>query len=72
MSYHEYLAAKEILAADPPFYALLMAAIHKADTDNSEKLKEAWPELWLETYQRYNAPGGLFPHEAERMADSKL
>ncbi len=66
MSYHEYLAAKKLLEQDPPFYALLMAAMHGADTGNTEKLKSAWPELWAETYQRYNAPGGLL--DGERVA----
>ena len=63
MSYHEYLAAKEILHADPPFYALIMAAMHCADTWNTEKLRAAWPEVWNETFARYHAPGGLLDGE---------
>ena len=63
MSYHEYLAAKAILERDPPFYALIMAAIHGADTDNTEKLKAAWPEVWAETFARYHAPGGALDGE---------
>ena len=59
MSYHEYLAAKELLRLDPPFYALLMAAMHGCDSDNEMKLRQAWPELWEETKARYNAPGGV-------------
>lgn len=63
MSYHEYLAAKELLALDPPFYALLMAAMHGADSYNAAKLRAAWPELWAETQARYNAPGGALEGE---------
>jgi hypothetical protein len=63
VSYHEYLAAKELLRFDPPFYALLMAAIQRADTNNAAKLHAAWPELWAETYQRYHAPGGALEGE---------
>ncbi len=66
MSYHEYLAAKQLLSDDPPFYALIMAAIHRADTENTEKLKQAWPDVWAETYARYHASGGLLENEQAR------
>lgn len=68
MSYHEYLAAKELLSADPPFYALLMAAMQRADTDNTNKLRAAWPELWDEVSTRYHAPGGLLDRERKPSA----
>ena len=64
MSYHEYLAAKELLRLDPPFYALIMAAMHGADTENTEKLRAAWPDVWDETFARYHAPGGALEGEA--------
>ena len=64
MSYHEYLAAKELARADAPFYALIMAAMWRADSDNVEKLRAAWPEVWDEVYARYHAPGGLLEGEA--------
>ena len=65
MSYHEYLVAKELLLrADPPFYALIMAAMHCADTENTEKLRAAWPDVWNETFARYRAPGGVLDGEA--------
>jgi len=66
VSYHEYLAAKELLRADPPFYALIMAAMHRADTENTKKLRAAWPDVWDETFARYHAPGGVL--EGEQVA----
>ena len=65
MSYHEYLAAKELLQLDPPFYALIMTAMHRADTENTEKLRAAWPDVWDETFARYHAPGGVLDGERE-------
>ena len=56
--FHEYLVSQEITNEGYPFYALLMAAMRKADTDNEVKLKEAWPEVWKELYARRHAPGG--------------
>jgi hypothetical protein len=46
------------LAADGSFYSLLMAAMRNADTDNLEKLKAAFPEIFNELQARYNAMGG--------------
>jgi len=46
------------LAGEGSFYGLLMACMRNADTDNVEKLKQAFPEVWNELQQRYNAPGG--------------
>jgi len=43
---------------DPSFYALIMAAMRKADDTNLEKLKTAFPDVYIELVQRYNAPGG--------------
>jgi hypothetical protein len=63
VSYHEWRAAQELLRLDPPFYALIMAAIHRADTLNTEKLRAAWPDVWAETFARYHAPGGLLDGE---------
>jgi len=41
------------------FYALIQAAMRQADTDNLEKLKEAFPYTWTELKARFDAPGGL-------------
>lgn len=45
--------------SDPPFYGIIMLAMWRADTDNSRKLRMAWPHVWAEMQERYNAPGGL-------------
>lgn len=61
MSRYDYEASKRIAAADWPFYALVMAAMRQADTENLAKLRAAWPEVWAELEQRYHAPGGVLP-----------
>lgn len=63
MSLHEYLCSQAISREDPPFYALLFAAMRTADSDNVEKIKAAWPERWAEMQARYNAPGGILPED---------
>jgi hypothetical protein len=63
VSHHDYNASKALAALDPPFYALVMAAMRGADTRNAEKLRRAFPETWDELQARYNAPGGLLPGE---------
>jgi hypothetical protein len=40
------------------FYALIMAAIAMADTDNLEKLRTAFPDVHRDTLVRYYAPDG--------------
>lgn len=59
MSYHEYLMSRAISAQDPPFYALVMAAMRQADTTNTTKLRQLFPDVWEEFQARYHAPGGL-------------
>ena len=58
MSKYDYLASQQIGIGDPPFYGIIMAAIRKADTWNTAKLRAAWPEVWHEMNERYNTPGG--------------
>lgn len=43
---------------DAGFYAVIMAAMRMADTDNLHKLQKAFPAAWDELQYRYNAPGG--------------
>lgn len=64
MSYYDYKVSQEIAASDPPFYALIMAAARKADTENAALLRQAWPETIMEFATRYHAPGGLLPGES--------
>ena len=63
MSRFDYEASKEIIMEDPPFYALIMAAMRKADSDNVILLANAFPEVWTELAKRYHGPGGLLDGE---------
>ena len=58
MSIYDYKLSIEIAARDEPFYALIMAAMRRADSDNSIKLAEMFPETYTELVLRYNAPEG--------------
>lgn len=64
MSHYDY--KRSIETHNFPFYALIMGAMRQADTDNLEKLKDAFPSVWDELYARYNAPGGYLPDEDPR------
>jgi len=59
MSLYDYKISQHLEMQDAPFYALIMAAMRKADDVNLVKLCTEWPEAWDELQERYNAPGGL-------------
>lgn len=61
---HAYEISKQLYSSDAPFYALIMAAMRGADTDNAVLLQIAFPEVWAELQARYNAPGGVLPQES--------
>jgi len=63
MSLYDYRYSIELSADDPPFHALIMAAMRKADTDNLERLKAAWPDVWDELCRRYKANFGRLPED---------
>jgi Zn ribbon nucleic-acid-binding protein len=63
MSLYDYRESLEISKKDPQFYALIMCAMRKADTDNMAKLRHMWPEIYAEFEQRYHAPGGILPED---------
>jgi len=63
MSLYEYEEGREIAIKDVSFYALIQAAMRRADTRNLELLKGCWPDVWLELRARYNAPGGKLQSE---------
>lgn len=63
MSMFDYEASKRIALLYVPFYAIIMAAMRQADSNNLKLLKEAWPNTWHELHERYNAPGGFLPGE---------
>ena len=61
MSLYDYHASLKLSQNDPPFYAIIMAAMRKADTNNTALLKSCWPEVYAELFERYHAPGGELP-----------
>ena len=67
MSHLIYMQSKAIMAGegevDPSFYAIIMAAMRKADTRNLRHLKAAFPGVWNELQERYVAPGGFLSME---------
>jgi len=63
VSYYDYRMASDLLRGNPPFYALIMAAMQRADTPNAAKLRAAWPEVWAELNARYHTPGGYLDGE---------
>jgi len=63
MSLHHFQVSQQIEAENYPFYALIMAAMRKADSTNAAKLKSAWPDISTELQYRYWSAGGLLPGE---------
>lgn len=61
MSLYDYEESKKL--SQHGFYALLMAAMRNADSDNAFRLRCAFPETWDELQARYNAPGGVIQEE---------
>ena len=59
MSLYDYKRSIVIEERRYPFYALIMAAMRQADSDNRELLCDAFPEVWNELQARYHAPGGV-------------
>jgi hypothetical protein len=72
----EYLASQRIAAnihqyliGANEFYSLIMAAARFADTDNFDKLEEAFPEVIQELKARYNAPGGALDQQEREIVE---
>ena len=63
MSQHSYEESKLLSAADHPFSSYIFAAMRKADTHNSARLRQAFPDLAREFYERFWCPGGLTVEE---------
>lgn len=63
MSFYDYQKSLRLEESDPSFYSLIMAAFRKADTDNLQLLREAFPETYQEFVDRYYAPYGRLPGE---------
>ena len=71
VSIYNYWDSQEIAKEDPSFYGIVMAAMRKADSYNSAKLIAAFPEVYDELLQRYNAPGGALTDGEIEIADRK-
>lgn len=63
MSHYDYTMSRTLALEDPPFASLIMAAMRKAGGKNADKLRDAFPEIWLELVKRYNAAGGYLAGE---------
>lgn len=58
--YYSYQSSIEVsIHSDWPFYALIMAAMRKADTFNGARLRAAFPDVAEDLEARHAAPGGL-------------
>ena len=66
MSLNEYSEGMTIAAKEPPFNALIYAAMRKANPENLEILKYAWPYIWVEYEMRSDCVGGLLESEKEK------
>lgn len=65
MSLYDYKEGKKISALDPPFYAIIMAAMRQADSNNLALLTDCWPSVYVELRRRYDAPGGIIEGDRE-------
>jgi len=68
-SRYDYEKGRELEANDTPFYALIQAAMRRADTGNLYKLQTAFPQVWAELQERHNTPGGYLKEELEKMEE---
>jgi len=66
MSWFDYKQSEILSTQGWGFYQLLMAAIRAADSSNLAKIRQAWPAVYQEFIDRYNAPGGVLPEEHTR------
>lgn len=68
MTLYDYDESKGIAQQGFQFYALIMAAMRQADTDNLTRLQAAFPEVWRELQARYNAPLGKLASDDDATA----
>lgn len=60
---YSYRKCQKLASNDPPFYALIAAAMRRADTQNMAKLKAMWPRVAQDLQARYDSPGGFLKEE---------
>ena len=65
MSLYDYKVGQRVVTeyGDDEFYGLVQALMRLADTDNLQRLKIDWPDVWDDLQRRYNAPDGILPGE---------
>lgn len=63
MSRHDYLASRKLSLEDHTFATLIMTAMRKADSENIDKLRIAFPDIAAEFKYRYWSGGGFMPGE---------
>ncbi len=66
MSLYDYQTSREIAAEYDTFFAILMAAMRLADSENAMALRSAFPDTWSELQARYEARGWLLEGEVSR------
>jgi len=59
MSKYDYDCSRKISLENYPFYAIIMSAFRQADPDNLAKLKDIFPDIFVEFEQRYYSRGGF-------------
>lgn len=68
MSLFDYRRAQELAAEHENVHAMLMACVLRGDSQIQAAIKAAMPDVYAETYARYNAPGGLLVGEQNHEA----
>jgi len=53
---YSYLLSREISRDHDDWYALLFSLIRQADTDNLDKIEQAWPDCVAAMRELYHAP----------------
>ena len=74
MSLYDYEVGQRIVLkyGDDEFYGLIQACMRLADTDNLQRLKIDWPDVWNDLERRYNAPGGVLPEDEEEELHTRI
>ena len=67
MSLYDYEVGQKVVReyGDDEFYGLIQACMRLADTDNLQRLKIDWPDVWSDLQVRYNAPQGRLAGEID-------
>ena len=67
MSLYDYEVGQKVVReyGDDEFYGLIQACMRLADTDNLQRLKIDWPDVWNDLQARYNAPQGRLVGEID-------